>query len=408
MKMLAAMFRIAFDAVRSNKLRSTLTLLGIVFGVTSVMTIMSALDGMMGEMEKQLRSLGPSTFMVSKMMMAFSEEEFREKIKRKPIQMEHAELIEDNCVLCNRISPRAYWNEKVKWRDKTLRDVTIMGGTSEFTQIISFEVESGRFHSSEDDLYGRRVAFIGNDIREELFPGVDPLGKNIRIGGTKYSVIGTAKKQGEMFGNSQDDFVIIPIKAAFKQFGEPRRGGINVVIEAVSPEQLDAAMDEVRVLLRAYRHVPYNEPDDFDMLTAESALEMLNNFTFMFRATLILVSAISLVIGGIVVMNIMMVAVTERTREIGIRKSLGAKRSHVLLQFLLEALILTATGGFIGVAIGFMLAKILVGQIGMDISPSMLAIGLGLLVSGGTGLIFGVYPALKASRLDPVKALSFE
>lgn len=402
-----SVLKIAYDALRANKLRSGLTLLGVIFGVTSVMTIISALEGMTGAIEEELNALGPSTFMVGKMMIAMSHEEFMEKIKRKPIEMDDYKAIEDQCETCDKVSPRTFSSAELKYGANKMRDVGVMGGTHSFIDIVDFSVAQGRFHSSEDDFYRRRVVFIGDDVREEFFSGVDPLGKELKIDGQRYSVIGVAKAQGSTFGESQDKFVIVPLSTFYNQYGARQRG-LNMVIKANSVANLDYAMDEVRMILRTRRNVAYDKPDDFDMMTAESALDMFNQITKLFRMTLIGISSISLVVGGIVVMNIMMVSVTERRREIGIRRSLGARRSHILLQFLYESLLLTLGGGIIGIVLGFIIAKSLVGMIDMEISPSALAIFSGLFISTGTGLIFGIYPAMKASRLDPVKALSYE
>ncbi|HUV31341.1 MAG TPA: ABC transporter permease [Acidobacteriota bacterium] len=401
-----SLVRVAFSALRANKLRSGLTLLGVIFGVTSVMTIISALEGMMGAIEEDLGRLGPSTFMVSRIMVAMSNEEFFEKLKRKPITVRDAELIADGCELCDKVSPRAFTRARLKYRDKAVRRVDIMAGTANIIDIVDIQVAQGRFHSTEDDLYRRPVVFIGDQIREELFAGMDPMGKALRINGRRYRVIGLAKRRGSMFGESQDNFVIIPLSCYLSQFGRPR--GINVVIKAVSVERLDEAMDEVRVILRSKRKVAYNEPDDFDMMTAENILDLLNQITKIFRFGLIGISSISLVVGGIVVMNIMMVSVTERTREIGIRKSVGAKQNHILLQFVFESTLLTLSGGLVGIVLGFFIAQSLVAMIDMQIAPSALAIIAGLSISTGIGLIFGIYPAMRAARLDPVKALSYE
>ena len=394
-------------AIRANKLRSGLTLVGIIFGMLSVMTIISALEGIMDAMEKEIGRLGPSTFMVSKMMIATSEEMWLEKVKRKPVTLAAAKLINDDCVTCDKVSPRTFATTKAKYGSKTMRDVRVMGGTNAFIDIVDFEVAQGRFHSAEDDLHRRPVVFIGDDVRQEFFSGVDPLGKSIRLGGKKYTVIGVAKRAGSFMGESRDGFVILPLSTFSVQFGQPR-WGLNVLVKAVSVEKLEDAMDEVRMILRSQRGVPFNEPDDFDMLTAESFLDLLNQMTKMFRFALVGISSISMVVGGIVVMNIMMVAVTERTREIGIRKAIGAKQRHILMQFLFESLTLTLAGGLIGMVSGYMIAKILVGMIDMNISPSALAIIAGLTISMGTGLIFGIYPAMRAARLDPIKALSYE
>jgi putative ABC transport system permease protein len=402
-----SIFGIALDAIRANKLRSGLTLIGIIFGMLSVMTIISALEGLMDSMEEEIGRLGPSTFMVSKMMIATSEEMWLDKIKRKPITLSSVKLIEEGCQSCAKVSPRTFNETKAKYGSKTLRDVRIMGGTNEFIDIVDFEVAQGRFHAAEDDLHRRAVVFIGDAVREEFFSGVDPLGKEIRLGSKKYTVIGVAKKRGSFFGESQDNFVIMPLSAFSVQFGQPR-WGLNVLVKAESVEKLEDAMDEVRSILRSQRGVAFNEPDDFDMLTAESFLDLLNQMTRLFRMALVGISSISMVVGGIVVMNIMMVAVTERTREIGIRKAIGAKQKHILLQFLFESLTLTIVGGLIGMVSGFLIAKAVVGLMDMQISPSALAIVAGLSISMGTGLIFGIYPAMKAAKLDPIKALSYE
>ncbi len=402
-----SLLRISYDALRANKLRSGLTLLGVIIGVTSVMTIISALEGMQGAIAEDLNRLGPATFVVTRMGIVTSEDMFWEKIKRKPLNLTNAEQIEKGCTYCDKISPRGYSEARVKYRDQAIRNVLIGGATASYIDIVDIEVAIGRFHSFEDDLYHRKVAYIGEQIRKDLFEGVDPLGKELTIAGRKFTVIGVAKELGSSFGNNQDNFIMIPFSVFQTVFGEQRRG-LNFAVKAVSVDKLPEAMDQVRVILRSARHVPFDAADDFDMLTADNILDVLNQFTRVLRFGLIGISSISLVVGGIVVMNIMMVSVTERTREIGIRKSLGAKRKHILIQFVFESLLVTLTGGLIGIIAGFLIARSLVGLMDMEIQPSMLAIVLGLAISVGVGLFFGIYPAMKAARLDPVKALSYE
>ncbi|MFH2050240.1 MAG: ABC transporter permease [bacterium] len=402
-----SLLSIAIGALWANKLRTTLTLLGVIIGVTSVMTIISALEGMMGAIESQIDRMGPSTFIVTKWGMITSEEEYLEAVKRKAISLESVDMIEAGCENCEKVCPRAYNRADIKRGSQTLRRVTIGGVDPNFIEIADVEVGQGRFYSFEESLHRKQVVFIGDVVREELFPGVDPLGKDIRIGGKKYTVVGVAKKIGSVFGNNHDNFVLIPFTSYIKQFGEPG-DQFNLMIKAYSVEVLDETMDNVRLILRSQRHVPYNKPDDFAIITADNVLDMVNSFTKMFRYGLVGISSISLVVGGIVVMNIMMVSVTERTREIGIRKSVGAKKSHIMVQFLFEALLTTMIGGIIGIVLGFIIAKSLVGMLDMEISPSVVAIIAGMSISTGTGLIFGIYPAMKAARLDPIKALSYE
>lgn len=372
------------------------------------MTIISALEGMMDAIEADLDRLGPSTFVVATVGgVAPSKEQWREMLKRRPLKTESLRYIEEGCDLCEKISARTYARASVKYRDKGLRRVSVRGASAEIIDIVDIEVAQGRFYSREDELHRRQVAFIGDFIREELFPGLDPIGKNIRIGSRKYTVIGIAKKRGSTFGQNEDNFLMIPFSTAVKQFGDPKKR-LAFFIKAVSVEKLQEAMDQVRMILRSRRHIPYDKPDDFSMLTADNILETLNAVTRIFRLALIGISSIALVVGGIVVMNIMMVSVTERTREIGIRKSLGAKQKDILLQFLFEALMTTFSGGLVGIVLGFLIARSLVGLIDMEISPSVFAILAGLFISTGTGVIFGIFPAMKAAKLNPIKALSYE
>ena len=402
-----SLLNLALGALWANKLRSGLTFLGVVVGFTSVMTIISALEGMMGAIEDDLAQLGPSTFIVQKWGMATSNAQAMEMMKRKELALETGELIEDGCDLVEAVSFRCGANAPVKHGDRRIRDVRVGGNTANHIAIVDMEVAQGRYHSREDDLHRRRVAFIGDFIREELYGDLDPIGKDLRIDGVAYTVIGVAKKRGSMFGNNEDKFVTIPFSTHIRQFGHPG-DRLAFFVKALSVDRIEEAQDQVRMILRSYRHVPYNKNDDFAMLTADNILEVLNSITKVFRLGLIGISSISVVVGGIVVMNIMLVAVTERTREIGIRKAVGARQRHILLQFLFEALMTTLSGGVVGIVIGFLLARMLVGMMNMDISPSTLAITMGLLISTGIGLIFGIYPAMKAARLDPIKALSYE
>ncbi|MEA3296453.1 MAG: ABC transporter permease [candidate division Zixibacteria bacterium] len=407
--MIGSLVKLAVAALWANKLRSGLTFLGVVVGFTSVMTIISALEGMMGSIEKDLARLGPSTFIVSRIGgIITSHEQWLEMNKRKGFDPETAKLIMEGCDLCKRLAKRSSSHDAtIKYGNTTMRDIYVDGGTYNLVDIVDIEVAQGRFHSFEDDLYRRRVVFIGDLIREKFFEGVDPVGKTIRIDGTRYTVIGVAKKRGTMMGQNQDNFAFVPFSTHIKQYGYSGKS-IRYMIEAKSVEDLDDTMDQVRMILRANRHVPYDKPDDFNLLTADNILEMLNSVTRLFRMSLIGISSISLVVGGIVIMNIMMVSVTERTREIGIRKAVGARQRHILLQFLFEALITTLSGGMIGIVAGYIIAESLVGMIDMDISPSTFAILAGLSISVGIGVIFGIYPAMKAARLDPIKALSYE
>ncbi len=400
-------FRMAIHALGVNRLRSGLTLLGVIIGVTSVITIISALEGLTQSIKTEIDRLGPTTFIVSKWGIITSEEGFWEALKRKPLKFEYVKAIEDGCDDCELVTVRVRDEMEVKYRNKKISRCFVAGATSEIIDIVDFEVGQGRFHSHEEDVTRRRVAFIGTGVQDELYPFVDPIGKTIKIAGMKYEITGIAKKRGSSFGNNMDNFVMIPFSTYVKDFGTPQNS-LDILVKARSLEVMDQAMDQTRVILRAYRHVPYDKEDDFAMLTADSIMAALNNITKYLRLGLVGVSSISLIVGGIIIMNIMMVSVTERTREIGIRKSIGARQKDILWQFLFESLVLSLGGGLVGIAAGVILGKVLIGLINMNMSPSLYAIMLGLIISSGVGLFFGIYPAMKAARLQPVKALSFE
>ncbi|RKX20480.1 MAG: hypothetical protein DRP51_05665 [Candidatus Zixiibacteriota bacterium] len=401
-------FKMAANALRINRMRTILTLLGVIIGVSSVITIISALDGLEQSIKSELEFLGPSTFIATKMGIIMSDEDFFEALKRKPLKYEYVKAIEEGCDKCVKVAASSNaFNTEIKYRNNKLRNVLVRGSEYNIIEIIDFELGQGRFFTHEEDLTRRRVAFIGTTIQDELFPGVDPIGKSLKINNIKYKVIGIAKKKGSSFGNDADRVIFIPYHTFVKQFGHPR-GRLAIFVKANSVEDVPDAMDQVRVILRARRHVPYDKKDDFGMVTADAVMAVLNDITRFLRLGLVGISSIALIVGGIIIMNIMMVSVTERTREIGIRKSIGARQKDILLQFLYESLIQSLGGGLIGIAIGVILGKVLISLMNFNMTPSVFAIVVGLTISTGVGLFFGIYPAMKAAKMQPVKALSFE
>jgi putative ABC transport system permease protein len=398
---------IALAAIWANRLRSTLTLFGVIVGVTSVITIISAIEALMGSFEDQVNKLGPATFVITKFGIITSDEDYFKALKRKDLTMEDKRAVEKGCLDCEEVAARAYRRAKIDRGNKGLRRVLIAGATANLIDIVDFEVGEGRSFTQEEYNRNNRVAFVGPTIVEEVFGGLDPIGKTMKIQGRKFTVIGLAKKRGSFLGNNQDNFVMIPLSTFSKMFGKPRRN-LNILVKSRTVEGIGETQDQVRSILRARRGVAYNDEDDFAILTADNILAFLDNITRAARIALIGISSISLVVGGIVIMNIMMVSVTERTREIGIRKSIGARRKNILTQFLFEALILSLGGGIIGTALGISLAAILGSQISLPVTPSLFAIIAGLSISTGVGVFFGMYPAMKASRLDPIDALRFE
>ena len=399
--------KIAVSAIWANRLRSSLTLLGVIIGVTSVITIISAIEALMGSFEDQINKLGPATFVVTKFGIITSEEDFLKALKRKDLTMEDMRALKKGCPDCEEVAARVFRRTKIKRGNKGLNRVLLAGATANLIDIVDFEVGEGRSFTQDEYDRNNNVAFIGPTIVDEVFEGRDPIGKTIKIQGRKFTVIGVAKKRGSFLGNNQDNFAMIPLSTYAKIFGKPRRN-LDILVKSQTVEGIMDTQDQTRSILRARRGVKYNDDDDFDILTADNILSFFNNITRAARIALIAISSISLVVGGIVIMNIMMVSVTERTREIGIRKSIGARRQNIMTQFLFESLILSLGGGMIGTAVGIGLAAILGSQISLPVSPSLFAIIAGLSISTGVGVFFGMYPAMKASRLDPITALSFE
>jgi putative ABC transport system permease protein len=399
--------KMALAAVWANRLRSVLTLLGVIIGVTSVITIISAIEAMSQAFEDQVSALGPSTFIVTKFGIITSEEEYFTALKRKDLTMDDMRAVQKGCPDCQEVSARSYTRSDVKRGNKGLRRVIIGGSTANFLDVIDIQLDEGRSFTEAEYNRNNRVAFIGPTIGEELFPGVDPIGKTLKIRGRKFTVIGISKRRGSFLGNNRDNFIMIPLTAYIKVFGKPGRN-LDLLIKSTTVEGIFDTQDQVRSILRARRGVDYNDDDDFAILTADNILAFVDNITRVARIALVAISSIALVVGGIVIMNIMMVSVTERTREIGIRKSIGARRKNVLVQFLFEALILSLGGGLIGTATGIGLAIILGGQISLSVQPSIFAIAAGLSISTGVGVFFGIYPAMKAAKMDPIDALRFE
>lgn len=404
---LTEIIRIAVTAIWVNRLRSALTLLGVIIGVTSVITIISAIEALMGSFEDQLQSLGPATFIVTKFGIITSDEEFFEALKRRDLTMDDMRAVEKGCPDCEQVGARTYRRANIKRGNKGLRRVLVAGATANMLDIVDLELGEGRKFTQTEYDHRNQVAFIGPTLVEELFEGQDPIGKAIKISGRKFTVVGVAKKRGSFLGNNQDNFAMIPLSTFAKIFGKPRRN-LDLIIKSNTVEGIGDTQDQVRAILRARRGVGYKDDDDFAILTADNILTFFNNITRAARIALIGISSIALVVGGIVIMNIMMVSVTERTREIGIRKSIGARRKNIMTQFLFEAVILSLGGGIIGTAAGIALAAILGSQISLPVSPSLFAIISGISISSGVGVFFGLYPAMRASALDPIDALRYE
>jgi putative ABC transport system permease protein len=401
--------RIAFDSLRKNKLRSFLTLLGIILATTTLIAVTALIHGMNLYIAEKVSNMGADGFRVVRMAWfgPFDPKKFMEMQRRNPqIKPEEYEFIRSRAVLVKDVGMMASRQTRVSYKGESVLGVDLQGVTDNIPAINNVQVELGRGITYEEVRRHAPVAFIGGDIRARFFEGRDPIGKTIDAGGQQFEIVGVARTLGSVFGQSQDNFVMIPIESYFKTYGS--RNGIRILARANGQEHLNAAQDEVRVLLRSYRHLGPGQDDNFSLFASETIVGLWERLTATIAAMAIGIVSVFMVVGGIVIMNIMLAVVTERTHEIGIRKSLGARRSDILSQYMVESAVLAGTGGLAGVAIAWIVAVTVrsLTSVPMALPYSSVAIGVGL--SATVGLFFGIYPARRASRLDPIEALRVE
>ena len=401
--------RIALQSLWANKLRSALTLLGVVIGVAAVIAVVTFTSGINGYVAQKIFNLGADVFLISKVSPVITNiDQFLEGQKRKDITIEDYEAVRDACQHCAIVGASTIKIDgHAKYGEQSISDVWIRGFSPTMAQILDIDLSSGRMLNENDENNRSSVAIIGTDVVDNLFPGVDPLNKEIRIEGQIYTIIGVAKKQGTTLGQSRDNFAAIPISSYLKQFGSHTTVRISGKANGVGSE-LESAIDEARAIMRARRHDLPGRPDSFAAETNQSFLSIWSSLSSTFFIVMVAIASIALVVGGIVIMNIMLVSVTERTREIGIRKAMGARRRDVLLQFLIESSTMALVGGILGILFGITFAKGITALIGMPSAVKLWAVATALLVSGSVGVFFGVYPARRAARLDPIAALRFE
>ena len=405
---------IAFSSLRANKLRSFLTVLGILIGVSSVIAIVAIIDGLDGYIANKVLALGTKSCTVQKFPAVITSfQQFIEMNKRKDIKMEDLYAVRSACSACAEVGGQLATGRTAKWGRTTQNDVRVIGITENIPRIGSVrELVMGRHLIQDDVEEARYVGVIGTDIVDAFFGTMEPLGKTILVDNHPIRVVGVAEKKGSVFGQSQDNFVWIPISTYQKFYGNRR--SIVISAEAQTMGELETAEDLVRMIMRNRRHIDYDKPDDFNIETGETVMDLWKSATRGIYAVTVLVTGISLVVGGIVVMNIMLVSVTERIREIGVRKALGARRRVILRQFLVESVILSACGGARGVVGATLfsagLAAVLGGLMSADFNAPvrLWAVTLALFVSTAVGLVAGIYPASRAAALDPVTALRSE
>ncbi|HZT68304.1 MAG TPA: ABC transporter permease [Terriglobia bacterium] len=401
---------LALDTLRTHKFRSFLTILGVLVGTATVILVASIITGLNNQLVETMEQYGANSIFIYKFEPGIHFRLTREERMRKPLQYEEAMAIRQFCPDVKDVAVEIFYQGPpvgAKYKGQDMLDANLQGATSEDFAITNAQIADGRTYTSVEDTHRRNVAVIGADVAERFFQGEDPIGKEITVGGNTFQVIGTLAKRLAFLGdNGSDRTVYIPYWTFRKIYPEAKE---NFILAMAYPNRMNEAMDEITAVLRRMRKVKPDQENNFGMATAASVIRQFNQITGTVALVMVVISSIGLMVGGIGVMNIMLVSVTERTREIGIRKAIGARRHDIIWQFLLEAMTLTGTGGMLGIILGYLL-KFGVPLIFSSLTPAvpLWSVAVGFVVSVSIGLFFGLWPALKASRLDPIVALHHE
>ncbi|HEX7254265.1 MAG TPA: ABC transporter permease [Thermoanaerobaculia bacterium] len=401
----AELFRVSSSALTRHKMRAFLTLLGVIIGVATVVAVVSVISGLNTYVREKVIGLNPDIVIFTKYGVITSREEWLIARKRAPVTMNDMAVVRRECRLCAEVGARGDRTRPIKYEDRKLSDVNIQGHTPNMGEAMKFDITSGRYFTSAEYDHAESVAVIGWDVQDQLFGTQDPIGRIFKVAGYPVKVIGTLAKQGNVLGQSQDNVVYVPL-TVFKKHVAPT-DDLGIFIKPIGGvEGVNAATDEVRAILRALRKTKFNKDDPFGLVTAEILQQLWQGISKGAFLLMILISGISLVVGAIVIANIMFVSVVERTKEIGVRRALGARRRDIRRQFLLEAALLSAFGGAIGVVFGSLIAWLVSKVFPAQVKLSFILIGIG--VATLTGLAAGLIPASKASQLPPVEALRYE
>jgi putative ABC transport system permease protein len=399
------LFRVAGSALTRHKMRAFLTLLGVIIGVATVVGVVSVISGLNTYVADKVIQLGPDVVIFDKYGIIMSREEWLIARKRRDMTLTDMQVVARECKRCEMVGAQSERRRPVKAGDRKLSDVQIEGHTANIAEVRTFDVSTGRYFTPTEYALGTNVAVIGWDVQDQLFPGQDPVGRIMKVDGYPVKIIGTLAKQGNVLGHNQDNVLYVPL--TFFQNHVARDRNISIFIKPRGGvAQVGAATDEVRTILRALRRTSFEKDDPFGLVTADMLQDLWKGISAGAFLLMILISGISLVVGAIVIANIMFVSVVERTKEIGVRRAMGARQRDIRRQFLLEAALLSAIGGVIGVLIGAAIAVAVNQVFPAQVKLSFILIGVG--VATVTGLLAGLIPATKAGKLPPVEALRYE
>ena len=399
--------KLAMDSLRAHKLRSFLTLLGVILAVATLVSVMSVIAGLNKYIADKVADLGANVFVIDRFGIITSMDAFTKAQRRPLITVEEFERFRDTNQLAKQVAGYDRQNALTRSGDLVLENTQVIGVSSNYAEIENLNIAEGRFITPADEEHRSEVAFIGADLAEKFFPNVDPIGKTVRSETHTYEVIGVGTRIGSALGRSKDNYMLLPLSTYLKGWHKPN-DSLAVFVQAPNAESMQSAEEEARMLFRAWRHIPYSGEDNFAILGSDSIMAVWQQLTGNLAFVAMALVSVFLVVGGIVIMNIMLASVTERTREIGLRRSLGARKQHILLQFLTESALLAAVGGLIGISVAVVIVVFVKTVFSFPMDMPISAVILSLMLATAVGLFFGIFPAMRAAKLDPIEALRAE